>query len=332
MRVIGTVIPAIADSCSFYRGMGPLGEIARKSDIMIHSMEKFHWASMSQISLLFMQRPYTENHKEIMEQALFNNIPIWVDFDDLLFDVPTDNPNWFTYQKKSNVEAVKFCMENADVISVSTNYLGEQISRWNKNVVVIPNAMDVDRYPYRGHMEVGKMSRSFFWRGSRTHLRDLMTYADPIIEAGPLNDAWKYHFIGDNAWPITDRMRDDQCYVMDAMGIEEYMMHIWRIAPSCGLVPLHDSAFNRSKSNIAWMESVFAGAIAIAPNWEEWAHPGTLLYTDQKSFHEAMKVVINEEIDVHKVNKQAWEYICDTLALSKVNNARRQIIEKLMSR
>lgn len=331
MRIIGTVIPSITDSCSFYRGIGPLSEMAKKSDIMIHTMERFNWASMSQLSCLFMQRPYDEKHVEILEQALFNNIPIWVDYDDLLLEMPTDNPSWFLYQKPKVRASIEYCIKNASVVTVSTKYLADKIKHLNPSIVVIPNAMDIDRYPYRGKMEIGKLSRSFLWRGSRTHMRDLVSYADEILESQKVSAEWKYHFIGDNAWPITDRMPDERCYVMEPMKIEDYMMHIWRLAPSCGLVPLHDSPFNRAKSNIAWMEYAFAGAVTIAPSWEEWAQPGVLCYNNPKEFLNAMTAVISGDIDAYENSKQAWEYICDNLSLAKVNVMRRQIVERLLS-
>ena len=100
------------------------------------------------------------------------------------------------------------------------------------------------------------------------------------------------------------------------------------MAPSCLHVPLHDNPFNRAKSNIAWIEGSYAGAVCVVPAW--WNVPGALSYTDGPSYYEAIKSVIKGEVDKKKLNAEAWEFIMDTLPLSKVNVERLQIINSLI--
>lgn len=329
MKVIGTALPSTTDAISYYRGLGPLMSMVRDQNIMVHNLDKFNWASLRQLSCLFMQRPYLKNHVEVFNECKYNNIPVWLDYDDLLTDMPTSNPNWFTYEKKSTKDNIEYLVSNADVVTVSTPYLGQQLLKWNENVVVLPNGVDVDAFPYRA-ADAGERSKTFYWRGSHTHHKDVWTYADEIVAAAEELKEWKYHFLADNLWFLTDRMRNDQCYVTEAMPIERYYAHIWRIYPSACMVPLHDHPFNRSKSNIAYLEATFAGAMTIAPDWEEWRHPGCLLYNDGKSFREAMHVIAKGDVDVRKMANEAWTYVCDNFALNKINVKRRQVFERLI--
>lgn len=329
MKVIGTALPSTTDAISYYRGLGPLMSMARDQNIMVHNLTQFNWASLRQLSCLFMQRPYTKNHVDIFTECKYNNVPVWLDYDDLLTNMPTANPNWITYEKNDIKKNLEYLITNADVITVSTPYLGQQLLKWNKNVVVLPNGIDIDAFPYRT-ADCGERAKAFYWRGSHTHHKDVWTYADEIVAAAEEFKDWKFHFMADNLWFLTDRMRHEQTYIVDALPIERYFAHLWRVAASCCIVPLHDHPFNRSKSNIAYLEAVFSGAMAIVPDWEEWRHPGALLYNDNKSFLEAFKVIATGQVDVRKMSNDAWVYICDNFALNKINVKRRQVFERLI--
>jgi hypothetical protein len=244
-------------------------------------------------------------------------------------EMPTSNPSWFLYEKDQIKKNIAYMIKYADVVTVSTEFLGQKLIALNPNIVVIQNGFDMDMFPYRSH-NAGERTKSFFWRGSPTHHKDVMTFADEVVAAAEELPDWKFHFIADNLWFLTDRMNNEQAYVMEAQTIEKYHAHIWRIKPSACFVPLHECAFNRAKSNIAYLESAFAGGVTIAPDWEEWRHPGVLLYKDQKSFHEAFRVVAKGQIDVVKQNQIAWEYIGDNFSLNKMNQRRRQVFERLV--
>lgn len=328
MRILGVCLPNSLDTVSYYRGLGPLGTMAKGSDIIIHQVESFNWASLRQLSCLFMQRPYNNNHMDIFEEAKINNVPVWVDYDDLLTEMPMSNPAWFQYEKTNVKKNIEKIIEYADVVTVSTRFLGGKFIHLNKNIVVLPNACDLKMFPYR-EKDAGERAKAFYWRGSNTHHKDVWSYADEIVASAEEFSEWKYHFLADNLWFLTERMKDDQCYVMEAQKIESYYAHIWRIAPSACMVPLHECSFNRSKSNIAYIEAAFAGAVTIAPDWEEWRNPGTLVYNDKKSFYEAIRAVGKGQVDVKKMGQQAWEYVSESLSLEKINVKRRQVFERL---
>lgn len=329
MRIIGMCLPSATDTTSFYRGVGPLATMAKKSNILVNHMTQYDWSTLRQMSALFMLRPYTANHIEIFAQAKMNNIPVWVDYDDLLTDMPTSNPSYFTYDKASVRKNIEYLIANADVVTVSTTFLAQKWVHLNPNMVVLPNALDLDMLPYR-ERNAGKRGNTFYWRGSRTHHKDVWMFTEEILRAAEASPDWKFHFLADNLWFLTDRMKHEQAIVMDGMQIEKYYAHIWSVAAAACIVPLHDCPFNKSKSNIAYLEAIFAGGVAIAPDWEEWRHPGALLYKDAKGFENAMSVVARGEVDVEKMNQEAWAYVCDNFSLDKINTKRRQVFERLI--
>lgn len=331
LRVIAAQLPARTDAISYYRGLGPLNKMAKENNMLVHQLSSYSWATLGQVSALFMQRPYTKNDKDIFVEAAVNRVPIWLDYDDLLSDIPTSNPCYFEYQKPEVKENIVFMIKAANVVTVSTQFLARQIVHLNPNVVVLPNAFDVDAVPYRDvDKDCGERSKMIYWRGSRTHHKDVWTYKKEILAAAQESKEWKYHFIGDNLWFLTDEMDNEQAIVADVMQIEKFFMHLWRIAPSACIVPLHDCKFNRAKSNIAYLEASMAGAVTIAPAWEEWSHPGIIQYKDNQQFLEAIRLVTSGEIDVRKSSNEAWAYVKQHMSLSKANVKRRQVFERIL--
>jgi hypothetical protein len=218
-------------------------------------------------------------------------------------------------------------------VTVTTKHLKDrlQIGKYplNKNIRIIPNALDMRMFPYR--ME-GPRNKVILWRGSKTHHRDVMSYSQQIIEASndPKHATWLWHFIGDNLWFCTDYM--PQKNVTWAKGIDpiDYMKHIHDIRPAAIQIPLHDSVFNRSKSNIAWIEGTFAGAVAIAPDWEQWKMPGVLTYQNQAEYKDILRAVLDGEIDIAAKVSESWKYIQTNLNLRKWAQERLDIIDGLI--
>lgn len=331
MLKLGTHIPNMTDATSLYRAMGPIANMRiQYPDLTTHHLHKYNWATLAELDVLFMQRPYTIDEVGIMEMAKDDGIPVWIDYDDLLLNVPTDNPAYFLYSAAEKVKNMRFLIENADHVTVSTPELKTQIQKLNKNITVIPNAIDMRYFSYR--KEPPKRMRRVAWRGSKTHHRDVFTYCQMIHAKHMEHKAWEWHFIGDNLWFLTDNMVHERTMVVRPLEWPEYFRHMWQIAPAVMMVPLHEHPFNWCKSNIAWLEAAFAGAVTIAPDWGEWQRPGILNFKNETEFGEQLEKVLAGGLDVTAMAKDAWDYIQDNLTLEKVNRVRLEVLLSLSGR
>jgi hypothetical protein len=137
--------------------------------------------------------------------------------------------------------------------------------------------------------------------------------------------------MGDNLWFLTDTMERENTVVSDGLDVLDYHQYIHDLKPSVMMVPLFGSMFNHCKSNIAWIEATFAGAVTVAPAWDEWNRPGILTYENDAQFVTAMEAVLSGKIDVTKTCEASWTYIMDNLRLEKVNEARAKIICDIMN-
>ncbi len=332
MKNLALNIPSLNDATSFYRGAYPIAELRQRCTNFV-SIGGKEWseASIRMSDGTFFQRPFMSDHKLAIQMSQDVGRKVWVDYDDNLFEVPTDNPTYSKYSASECIETVKWILSNADIVTVSTQRLAEIYGAYNKNIRVVPNAIDMDLKSMKERGTPGARNKIMAWRGSRTHQRDVFTYASSIVNTSrdQKNMDWSWHFIGDNLWFLTDSMPHTRTFITRSIGPIEYHKHISALRPAAFIVPLCDSDFNRCKSNIAWIEATFAGAVAIAPDWPEWRHPGVLLYNNEAQFEEAMYHVMSGRVNVANTVATSWDYIQEHLTLSKVNEIRIDVLCEL---
>lgn len=324
------IVPNPGDATSYYRAMGPFAQMRQKEEINLVFTQAVDWSIVEMVDMVFMQRPHAKEHRQIAELCRDREIPLWIDFDDLLLDVPSDNPAHGIYSSPDIKENIVQIIRLATVVTVSTPQLKRclQLEKHclNERIYVIPNALE-DRLAKKAVPH--KHSSRFCWRGTNTHQRDVASYAGEIIEFAKKNQHTLFNWVGWNPWFVTDGMKARQAVVVPGMLITQYFDFMMKLNPSCQIVPLDNNMFNQCKSNIAWIESCLAGAVSIAPDWEEWRRPGVFTFRTPEQFTEAMEVCLNEPELTKASHKQSWDYIQENLLLSKVNQTRIRIMHAL---
>lgn len=326
--------PNPKDATSLYRGMGPLCELQRKNPeiSLITFVNEYSWMIFSMADVFFLQRPYASSHLEMVQMAKDNKVPVWVDYDDDLFTVPVSNPAYRVYANEEVRRTVARIISMADYVTVSTNFLKNQLERGpaplNKNIKVVPNALNERIFDYRTR-PTGDRKKLIMWRGSTTHHKDLWHHLAPIVDSVNSDSTWTWLFQGDKPWFLFERLGENAIFA-DSIDPIQYFKQMHAMKPSTMVVPLHDCEFNRSKSNIAWLEAAFFGAMTIGPNWEEWQKPGCINYDSVDNFAGILKRLRLGEWDPTVESEKAWAYIQENLFLSKVNSLRLQVIEELI--
>lgn len=340
MKSILLVSPNKNDATSFYRGYGPWGALRKvlPPEIKIEPQrEEITWATLKMVDGVFLQRPFTSGHLMIAKMAKDRGIKLWVDYDDALLHVPDDNPTHSQYSKQEHQQNVIRILQMADVVTISTQYLADvyfKIMPENfredliKKTTVIHNAFDDGDFSYR--KEPVEQKKCVFWRGSNTHMRDLSDYALEIVNAHKKAPDWMLTFVGYHPWFISQHIKKENYVFSEGIDIYEYFKNLYEIKPAVCIVPLFKSVFNLCKSNIAWIEGSFAGAVTLAPAWEEWRKPGCLNFNNQEEFANLLEALMRGEIDFKRMNQESWDYIEDQLFLSYVNIKREDILRNML--
>jgi len=323
---IGAVISIPQGACSYYRSIGAFSKI---KNITFELLEKGNWVNYSSIDILYMERPVLPSFIEGMKMAKSFNIPIWIDFDDDLFNVPKYNPAHTFYSKKETLESIVNACRLSDIITVTSPKLQKVYSQFNKNVEVIPNAWNDINFPLNTNVISNK--KIINWRGSATHRNDLLEYKESLLKAVSTKKDWQWSWIGKEHWMISDFIDDKQKISIEEMDIIQFFNVMKQLNPAIQIVPLKINEFNEAKSNIAWLEATYAGAVTVAPPMEQWDRPGIIRYQDMDHIYDEIVDAMNNEKKRKAMWKDSYEYIESELLLSKINKKRSEIIERLIN-
>jgi hypothetical protein len=345
---------------SFWRSGGWLSQLLRDEPDDFHwtwyrpdavASGNISWAEFRSNDIVFMHRPCLPQHVGMMQRAQDLGLKVWVDYDDWLWDIPIDNETFMTYETPNIRQTLDMIVKHADIVSTSTRQLRSllNIVRGGNDVLLTPNALPLDwfnRWRERYMKPRDPNKTVIAWRGSRHHQRDLLHAREAIINVSKQFPNLHFEFIGFFPWFIaqeTEGVLPGSVIANNEEGsatfknrppteVTLYFKHIIDSAPDIVMTPLYDSMFNKAKSNIAWIESMWAGAKSvIAPDWEEWRQPGVELYkpNDMKMFEETL----GRQIERHKTGEldrpeSGWHKIQHHYSLSKINQIRLAALTK----
>jgi hypothetical protein len=327
--------PDRAHTCSFYRSGGIVKDLRHQLDsnyvIDVISWPDLptDWQMLSNYDLFMIQRPYPSSAVALCEHVKQMRIPLWLDYDDNLFNVAPENRAWQVFDDPKIKSQVKRMIQIADVVSVTNEDLKAAYLPMNKNTVVIPNAFNDTLFDV--NRELPERYKTVVWRGSDTHIYDIMKYSPAISQCTNDNPEWEFAYMGYNPWFMAGKNGETpkNTNFIRAMDIMDYMQAGFELRPSVIQVPLHDNIFNRCKSNISFIEGAYWGAMSIVP--EFWGEiPGTLSYNSLETYYEALRSVVAGEVDCVAQNKLGWEFVKDNLLLSKINKLRVEVIKNLV--
>ena len=321
------------EAINFYRGHGIVANLEKMmpndnftlvqwSDMPTMSWNDFmHW----KYDCVFFSRPFTKDVLTFLSYAKMFGKKIWCDMDDNLLDIAPENKYYTTYSREDVKDTIKSIVKLADAVSVTNQFLKEVYLPYNEKIFVIPNALNNDLFK-RGTLKPRK--KTMLWRGSDSHIYNLMMYGEKIntlIEEFP---DWNFDFIGYYPFFLSPKKG-----FIEGTDIILYHQMLVNLAPSFVHAPISNDSFNRCRSFVSFLEGTFAGAACVVPDfWVStggWQLAGGIPYHDVNSYYEAMKACLSGEVDVAKQNTISWEFICDTLTLSRVNKLRVELLKTL---
>lgn len=320
--------PIPNDVCSWYRGLGPLLALEKEwSDLEVviggPNVDDYDWPQLKKADILFVQRPCSLNHYNAISRAKDHNIPVWIDHDDDLTAVPTYNQGWANYANAQVLGAHSACIHAADAVTVTTIALATKMQKQNANVRLILNAIDDTEYKRKELLPFEKRSKIISWRGPESHVADIVACAESVLDFSEKFPDYNFHFMGWNAWPITDRLKEGRANVFKFREMKAYMKLLQTFQAPIHIVPLVDNEFNRAKSNIAWMEATLAGSVVVAPFLPEWNRPG-IIQAHPEEFGDALERAVISDLQGRL--DESWDFIQTFLTLKRINQARKDLI------
>ena len=132
---------------------------------------------LSQYDLIHIHKQLDKNC-EIMKMIKFLGIPVIIDVDDH-YKLGNDHPMSLSAKKEKWHEPIINHIKLADYVTTTTPIFAEEISKYNKNVFVFPNAINPDEPQYKQVKTKSNMLRIGIICGS-SHLHDIELLGDLI--------------------------------------------------------------------------------------------------------------------------------------------------------
>jgi len=315
-----------SEACSFYRCSGIAHHLRKITGYNISvaqwkDLGELTWGIISQYDIIFMQRPFGKDAAVICNYIKDCGKKLWVDYDDNLLALNPENQNYELYNKKEVKLSIVGIINQADAVSVTNEYMRQCFAEFNNNIWVIPNAHNDFLLKREDLPEREKM---VFWRGSQSHIYDLMSHKDIINKCSDEYKDWRFNYMGFYPWFL--KKAENNGFIK-GMDIILYFKTLFSLAPSLVQVPLSDDVFNHSKSNISFLEASYAGAASLVPAY--WNLPNTLLYSNDQEYLDYLYFALKGEFDLKKMAEDSWEFVQEYFLLSKINYKRKQLIESL---
>lgn len=336
MRKVLVYSPDPLDGLSFFRQWGPLSlmhDQVQCVNFPNRTEEITHWTWYLNYDIVMMNRPHKMADVAFMNEAKKWGLKIWLDYDDDLLSIPEDNPVYETFANDGARTAIQQAFEMADVITTPGPILFRELSqKYPGKVVQLPNAMDDRLLRYRKEFQA---SKKVAWRGSQSHLIDLMVFAEAIAAPLRTRPGWQCLFSGINPVPVGARLGPKSGVEMlfaKPRNLIDFVRNYTNFNPAFHIVPLVKNRFNEIKSSLSWLDGTLAGAVTLMPDNEAWAEcPGfKYKFGDPSDFQTQFNKMLGyPEANLKMMVKGSWELIQEKFLLSKLNKIRKEIIEGL---
>lgn len=249
--------------CGHYRCLLPAWYLQIRSN-------KFHTTCLSDLSIadlycydmVIFQRHFEDRVKLLWNAAKDSGAVVAYETDDDFFNIRPINPA-YKYIDNNAKQNVRNFMKMSDAVIVSTEHLKKQMKTYSQNIHVIPNMIELDQaflstcsYGTDGEVRI-------VYAGGPSHSDDFKGMEEAIVKLlDNFGNKIKVMFMG---WAPPILKKDSRVINIGwILSVGEYLrtMALWR--PHIGICPLEDNIFNRSKSNMKWLEYTSVGAVTVA--------------------------------------------------------------------
>ena len=312
------------------RLLRPLTHPANQTAFKVSSGIRYEAADVIVVERVWQPGMTLRLAEEVVERARKDEACFIYTIDDNLLDLRVGGPVRLGFTTEEMM-VVRYFAREADAIIVSTEALKNRMTRFNKKVVVVPNALDeriiegiVSR---RKHPSPGNGRKIIGYMGTLTHDADLMM----ILQA--LRDVLRRHrdvlgleFVGGVADPaVIQAFHGLPVRVLDVRNNIEYPAFMRWMAENArwdlGIAPLEDDPFTRCKSDIKFLDYSALGIAGIYSrvsayeNTVSHRQTGYLADNYTEDWVEAFQCMLSDDSLRQDIARQAQDYVFSTRTL-----------------
>ena len=279
------------------------GQIIKDFDNFMKMCDISVWQLMHTMTSVSLFRAYRDMYDK--------RKPILMEVDDDVFNVNPENMGFDGYNPNSDMEYfAEMQMRNANGLIVSTEYLKQQLLKYNPCVEVVPNGIDFDIWDKLKNRRSHKNIR-IGWTGSHAHIGKNLNIIMKIIPK--LLEKYKnieFVLMGDK--PLDLPVHNRVINYAGCNSIYEYPKRLATMGFDIGLAPLRDNLFNRAKSNLRWLEYSALKIPTIASKVEPFKRSitdginGILVDYDSDEWIQAISELIENKVQRENMGQVAY--------------------------
>ena len=234
-----------------------------EADLLVDSVKGEIFGNlMSWADIVVGQRFFTEAGLSVIDvlQQEFKK-KFFMEIDDNIHYVPADHPAY--EQIKPGTQSLKIAekqLKLSDGVIVSTEYLKKVYIKYNKNIHVMPNAIDFKLWKHKSRKN--KKFVNIGYVGGQQHVRDLK-----ILNKVIPSILDKYKNVRFIIWGGAPEIIPEGPRVIKYSTfapVLDYPRELAKLNYDIGLAPLVDNYLNRSKSCLRWLEYSALGIPTVA--------------------------------------------------------------------
>lgn len=220
-----------------------------------------------------------------------NGKKIVSDWDDF-FLANKSSPHKKLHEVTQFPEIAQVVLRISDMVTVTTDYLKSCYEKYNDNIEVLPNMMDLERWDKPKKENKSKFLR-IGYAGSLTHVEDLKLIEKPLKKIMREFPFVQFVCVGDPRF--SSMFKGFNAEFMLGVPFDYWPDKLNGLQLDIGIAPLVDNEFNRCKSNIKWQEYSIAKV------------PGVFSPTVYSKT--ASHIVFDGNIGMIAENEEQW-YLC----------------------
>lgn len=247
---------------------------------------------------------------DLMKQCRARGIATVFELDDNIFDVPRHNPAAWFWRRKAIQRTLRQQIELADRVIVSTAPLRAMVMDalgWGETdkIRVCMNHLHPavwGRQVWGSVVPYHNQQTVIGWQGSTTHDQDFKQALPAMRLLADEFPQVMYRFFGCVPLSVKGIIPESRFQWTKGVQFERYPTAIRYANFDIGIAPVTDSTFNRSKSNIKWLEYSALGTPCVASRVYPYARSidhgrtGFLATTTEEWYTHLKALVIDREL------------------------------------
>jgi SAM-dependent methyltransferase len=315
---------------SFFRSHGVFGYMARDAGVELITGIPWGWSKLIQADVAVFIRPHSDDDLKLYSIAKEVGIPLVTDFDDNFVDIPP----WLGQQtglqalnsQESRQKLSSFLL-HATKRMFSTQALAKAMCPKGCHSSVIPNAWNDRIFKFS---RLPRLRKRISWRGGGGHEQDLEMFL-PAMRNVSLRHHPQWMFFGTPHWRINELRGSSVYHIKWESDLFGYLTAFLQSQPWVHIVPLVPCPFNECKSSNSWVEATAAGALVVAPDYEEFRKPGVFNYSTGSNAVADFEAKLEQALGISDAEAQSRlemsrDYINENLTVAKVNAVRLRLL------